>query len=124
MTINFTPIERSRMHCTLVRTLAATGDTREDHAKQAWAFLVSHVDAHDMLEAENAASDIADLISDAGGRVDDFEVSLKTIRKALNLDETTASHGLMLLGAVERDRDSDKWSTGVGASSPRICEAA
>lgn len=124
MTINFTPLERSRMHCSLVHALKAHADTPHDRARQNWAFLISHDDAHDMLEAENAASDIADLIADANGSPEDFEVSLKAVRNALQLDETTCMHGLMLLGATESDRDSDKWSTGVGASAPRIGEVA
>lgn len=122
--INLTALEKSRLHCNIVRVLQCTGHTREDHARQAWAFLVSHVDAHDMLEAENAASDIVDLIAEVGGRVDDFEVSLKTIRKALNLDETTCMHGLMLLGATESPREGDTWSAGAGRSVPNLGKAA
>jgi hypothetical protein len=122
--ITLTALEKSRLHCNIARVLQCTGDTRDAHAKQAWAFLVSHLDIVDLHEAFDAAESIADLISDAGGHVTDFEVSLKTIKNALQLDETTASHGLMLLGAVESNRDSDKWSTGAGASAPRIGEAA
>lgn len=124
MTINFTPLERSRMHCSLVHALKAHGDTSEDRAKQAWAFLVSHLDIVDLHEAFDAAESLADLIADANGSPENFEVSLKTIKRELQLDETTCMHGLMLLGASESPRNSDRWSTGVGASAPRIGEAA
>jgi hypothetical protein len=118
--INLNPLEKSKLHCNIVRVLNATSDSREDRARQAWAFLVSHLDHVDYFEAMAAAEVIADAILDANGFLEDFTVSLKSVRALTKLDMDTACHGLMLLGAIESGRDSDLWSTGLSNSVLRL----
>ena len=109
-------LERSRAHVALVDALRIEGDTPRDRGLRAWAWQVTHLDFRDVAENLRVADHVLDLVCENGGFAEGFSVDLRQVRLVIGLDNTTAVHALMLLGAVEGHPNT--FST--GASAPTI----
>ena len=110
--------ERSKAHVALVDALRIDGDSPRERGLRAWAWQVSHLDFRDVAENMLIADHILDLVCANGGFPEGFSVDLRQVKLICGLDNTTGTHALMLLGAVEGPPNT--FSTCPGARSVNI----